>query len=557
MGDERFIEFSGVSKHYPLSVKRKESLTVLSGLDMRVARGEFFTIVGASGSGKTTMLKLISGIIQPSEGRVLIKGEPVYRLRRDTGNVFQKPILLPWRNVVQNILLPVEVVRGETTPPDRRRAAELIAMMGLKGAESFYPSELSGGMQQRVAIARALMLDPEILLLDEPFGSLDSITRERLNILLLELWRKTGKTVIFVTHSISEAVLLSTKIAILSKAAGKIQKVIKIDPGKKGKGREIFSSDYITKTVVEIRKQIRSVWRKELNGDVVETVTRERSESGSDSFMQRLRKRYEYLLIPAGVALFLFIWSMISRMSGLPEYILPTPAQVFERFFSALREGLILPNMAVTAYESLAGFLIGSVSAFIIGYALAKSRTVERLLSPYIVAMQAIPIVALAPLLIIWFGFGINTKIFIAALIIFFPILINSIVGIRSADSEIMELLTSLDAGPFKTFFKFELPSALPIIFGGLKVGITYSVIGAVVGEFLGASRGLGALVNMSRASFDTPLVFVAIMLLGILGIVFYLLMSLLEYLLLGRHRVRRVEGEKEWKHRKRGGVKS
>jgi ABC-type nitrate/sulfonate/bicarbonate transport system permease component len=458
--------------------------------------------------------------------------------------------------VVQNILLPVEVVRGETVRSDLRRATELIAMMGLKGAESLYPSELSGGMQQRVAIARALMLDPEILLLDEPFGSLDSITRERLNILLLELWRKTGKTVVFVTHSISEAVLLSTKIAILSKSAGKFQKVIQIDPGQKGRGREIFSSDYITKTVVEIRKQIRSVWKKELNGDVVETVTRERSESRPDTFIQWLRKHYEYLLIPAGVALFLFLWYMITRMSGLPEYILPTPGAVFDRFLTALWEGLILPNILVTAYESLAGFLIGSMSAFVIGYALAKSRTVERILSPYIVAMQAIPIVALAPLLIIWFGFGINTKIFIAALIIFFPILINSIVGIRSADSEIMELLTSLDAGPFKTFFKFELPSALPIIFGGLKVGITYSVIGAVVGEFLGASRGLGALVNMSRASFDTPLVFVAIMLLGMLGIVFYLLMSLLEYLLLGRHRVRRMEGEKEWKHRKRREVR-
>jgi NitT/TauT family transport system permease protein len=242
-------------------------------------------------------------------------------------------------------------------------------------------------------------------------------------------------------------------------------------------------------------------------------------------------------------------------MSGLPEYILPLPGTVFSRFLTALREGLILPNLLVTAYESLSGFLIGSMSAFLIGYGLAKSRTLERIFSPYIVAMQAIPIVALAPLLIIWFGFGINTKIFIAALIIFFPILINSIVGIRSADSEIMELLASLDAGPFKTFFKFEFPSALPVIFGGLKVGITYSVIGAVVGEFLGASRGLGALVNMARASFDTPLVFVSIMLLGMLGILFYLLMSLLEYVLLGRHQKRREEQEKEWKRRKKEGM--
>ena len=530
MSQIRFIEFNGVTKRFPLS--GKESITVLSDLDLRVGEGEFYTIVGASGSGKTTMLKLIAGIIKPTQGTVLIGREPVQRLRRDTGNVFQKPILLPWRNVLENILLPVEIIKNDISRVERLRAEELVAMMGLKGAEGLYPAQLSGGMQQRVAIARALILDPDILLLDEPFGSLDSITRERLNLLLLDLWRKTGKTVVFVTHSISEAVLLSTKIAILSKTEGKIAKVLDIDPAEKGGGREIFSSEYISRVVVDIRKQIKSIWTKELNGEVVEPTVREKRPG---ALFQKLKKRYEYLLIPAGVAFVLFIWSMIARLSGFPEYILPLPATVFGRFLSALGEGLILRNALVTAFESLSGFFIGSACAFIIGYALAKSRTVERIMSPYIVAMQAIPIVALAPLLIIWFGFGINTKILIAALIIFFPILINSIVGIRSADSETMELLTSLDAGPFKTFFKFELPSALPIIFGGLKVGITYSVIGAVVGEFLGASSGLGALVNMARASFDTPLVFVAIILLGVLGILFYLIMSLIEYLLIGR----------------------
>lgn len=536
MSEDRFIEFNSVTKRFPLS--GKESITVLSDLDMRVGRGEFFTIVGASGSGKTTMLKLIAGIVHPTGGTVLIGGEPVQRLRRDTGNVFQKPILLPWRNVLQNILLPVEIIRGDTTQVERDRAAELVAMMGLRGAEGLYPGQLSGGMQQRVAIARALILDPDILLLDEPFGSLDSITRERLNLLLLELWRKTGKTVVFVTHSISEAVLLSTKIAILSNAAGKIAKILDIDPAEKGRGKEIFSSEYISKAVVDIRRQVKSIWAKELNGEIVEPTVYEKQPRG---LLKGLKKRYEYLLIPAGIAFVLLIWSMIARFSGLPEYILPLPGTVFGRFLSALRDGLIHSNMLVTAFESLSGFFIGSISAFILGYALAKSKTVERIMSPYIVAMQAIPIVALAPLLIIWFGFGINTKILIAALIIFFPILINSIVGIRSADSEIMELLTSLDAGPFKTLFKFELPSALPIIFGGLKLGITYSVIGAVVGEFMGASRGLGALVNMARASFDTALVFVAIILLGVLGILFFLIMSLLEYLLIGR-RQRREE---------------
>ena len=216
---------------------------------------------------------------------------------------------------------------------------------------------------------------------------------------------------------------------------------------------------------------------------------------------------------------FLCIWSLIVRISNLPDFILPVPKNVINRFVTAYQEGLIIPNFSVTAYESLLGFLLGCSIAFPFGYILAKFRTAERLFSPYIVAMQAIPIVALAPILIIWFGFGVKTKVLTAALVIFFPVLINSIVGIRSADREIMELMTSLNAGPFKTFFKLELPSALPVLFGGLKIGITFSVIGAVVGEFLGSSVGLGAMVNMARASFDTALVFVSIILLGVMGI--------------------------------------
>jgi NitT/TauT family transport system permease protein len=249
-----------------------------------------------------------------------------------------------------------------------------------------------------------------------------------------------------------------------------------------------------------------------------------------------LSRRYERLLVPLGLLAFVAIWAAAARLSGLPEFILPRPSTVWGRFVEALTGGIVLSNVLVTAKESLLGFACGSSAAIFFGYLLAKEKALERLLSPYIVAMQAIPIVALAPLLIIWFGFGVRTKVLISASIIFFPILVNSVVGIRSADGEIMELMTSLDAGAMKTFFKFELPSALPVIFGGLKVGITYSVIGAVIGEFLGAAEGLGALVNMARASFDTPLVFASIILLGMMGIFFYLVVSLVEFLILGRH---------------------
>jgi NitT/TauT family transport system ATP-binding protein len=533
--DEQFIQFNRVTKVFPLRTSRRQAVTALSGVNLSVRRGEFVSIVGASGSGKTTILKLISGIVRPTEGEVLIGGEEVQNLRRDTGNVFQKPILLPWRNVLKNILLPVEVVKGEALPEDRERAEGLIDNLGLRGTAAMYPGELSGGMQQRVSIARALMLDPEILLLDEPFGSLDAITRERLNLLLLDLWKKTGKTVVFVTHSISEAVLLSTRIVVLARSPGRIQEIVEIDAKKKGNARSIFSSDYISRTVVDVRRKIQSVWSKELTLDAQDSE-RVRTAETKKGVCARLCRHYERLLVPLGLLAFVAIWAAAARLSGLPEFILPRPSTVWGRFVEALTGGIVLSNLLVTAKESLLGFACGSSAAIFFGYLLAKEKALERLLSPYIVSMQAIPIVALAPLLIIWFGFGVRTKVLISALIIFFPILVNSVVGIRSADGEIMELMTSLDAGAMKTFFKFELPSALPVIFGGLKVGITYSVIGSVIGEFLGAAEGLGALVNMARASFDTPLVFASIMLLGMMGIFFYLVVSLVEFLILGRH---------------------
>ncbi len=244
---------------------------------------------------------------------------------------------------------------------------------------------------------------------------------------------------------------------------------------------------------------------------------------------QLIRRNYEYFSLPLGLLLFLFLWKMAA---GFYEpFLLPSPAEVWARFQEFQRQGLLLRHLSATFFESFSGFCLAAVTALPISYILARNPFLEKIFTPYIVGLQAVPIVALAPLLVIWFGFGVTSKVLIAALTAFFPILTNGVVGFRGTDRRFRELMVIMGAGRKTIFFKLELPSALPVLFGGLRMGMTLSVIGAVVGEFAGAGRGLGYLVNTARGVFDTPLLFVALLVLAILGISFYLLVSLVEYL--------------------------
>jgi NitT/TauT family transport system ATP-binding protein len=199
----------------------------LSNVSLQIADGEFVSFIGPSGCGKTTMLRLIADLQQPTSGTLLVNGMSVEqaRLARRYGYVFQAPALFPWRTIEKNLKLPLEIM-GFSDGEQKRRAARYLALVNLTGFERKFPWQLSGGMQQRVSIARALSFDPALLLMDEPFGALDEIVRDHLNQQLLQLWDKTGKTVLFVTHSIPEAVFLSTKIVVMSPRPGRIIDVI-------------------------------------------------------------------------------------------------------------------------------------------------------------------------------------------------------------------------------------------------------------------------------------------------------------------------------------------
>ena len=202
----------------------------LSNVSLQIAEGEFVSFIGPSGCGKTTLLRVIADLQQPTAGSLLVNGISAEQARLDRryGYVFQAPALFPWRTIEQNLKLPLEIM-GYSESERRQRAARYLALVNLSGFERKYPWQLSGGMQQRVSIARALSFDPALLLMDEPFGALDEIVRDHLNEQLLQLWDKTGKTVLFVTHSIPEAVFLSTRIVVMSPRPGRIIDIIDCD----------------------------------------------------------------------------------------------------------------------------------------------------------------------------------------------------------------------------------------------------------------------------------------------------------------------------------------
>ncbi len=212
------IKLSGVSKTYR---SRDGDVPSLRPLDFHINEGEFFVVVGPSGCGKSTLLKMISGLLAPSTGEILVEGEQVTKPHGNVGIVFQNSLLLPWRNILANVMLPIDMKRlprQEYLP----RATSLLKLVGLEGFEKKLPWQLSGGMQQRASICRALVHDPKIMLMDEPFGALDAMTRERMNVELMRIQRETGKTVLLITHSIPEAVFLADRVLVMTERPGDI-----------------------------------------------------------------------------------------------------------------------------------------------------------------------------------------------------------------------------------------------------------------------------------------------------------------------------------------------
>lgn len=243
------ISIRGVTKTFELS---KESVTALAPIDQQIEKGEFVSIIGPSGCGKSTLLRLIAGLDDVTGGEIKLETQGV---KRPVGFVFQDAVLLPWKSVIDNIRFPLDCAGVKKAIGDNR-AQELIELVGLKGFETALPKQLSGGMRQRAAIARALADDPPILLMDEPFSAVDLLTRETLNDELLQIWQRTGKTILLVTHSVEEAAYLGTKVMVMTPRPGRLKKTIDVDlPYPRGEQTKLDPAYH--KLVMELRQDMR------------------------------------------------------------------------------------------------------------------------------------------------------------------------------------------------------------------------------------------------------------------------------------------------------------
>jgi NitT/TauT family transport system ATP-binding protein len=253
LNDTAMISIAGVSKRFETSRDRQH--LALSEISLSVARGEFVSILGPSGCGKSTLLYIVGGFVPPSEGAVVVNDQPVTGPGPDRGPVFQEFALFPWKTVLGNVMYGIEQ-RGATKSEAQARARDLLAMVKLSGYENFYPKELSGGMKQRVAIARTLAYRPNILLMDEPFGALDAHTRTRLQNDLLGIWEKDRKTVLFVTHSVEEAVFLSDRVVMMTSSPGRIKEIITIDLPRPRERAQLLLNRRYQDYVVDIEKMM-------------------------------------------------------------------------------------------------------------------------------------------------------------------------------------------------------------------------------------------------------------------------------------------------------------
>ena len=492
--------------------KSFKGVVALQDVSLTVEDRQFVSIVGPSGCGKSTLLRMVSGLIPRRRARS-VRGRPV-RADIDVGMVFQSPVLLPWRSTLDNILFVAEMAgAGRQVSQSRARVDRARRPVRIRARR---PHELSGGMQQRVSICRALLLNPPLILMDEPFGALDVITRERMGFELQKIWNVSRTTVIFVTHSISESVLLSDSIIVMSARPGRIVRTFEVDLPRP-RGRELcrIPRSYACRpTCVPASKTLPS-----------------RSPDAPPMNLLASPAVANVAKSTLAFAILIALWQVVGQLTHAPEHIFPLPSRIAEVFVRTFPSQI--HHLGATGLATILGLALALVVGVLLAITVIYFASIKGAVLTVLAAFNSIPKIAVAPLFVIWFGLGIESKILLAFLLAIFPMFVNSLTGLGEIEKDMLDLSKISGGNQWRIFTKVRLMHALPYIADALKVAFPLALVGAIVGEFIGGNRGIGYLILSAQFNIDTALVFAALLSITIFTTAGVGVVVLFEYLFL------------------------
>ena len=423
--------------------------------------------------------------------------------------VFQQSGLFPWLTAIKNIEFGPKNA-GMAKAERRKLALSLIELVHLEGSEEKYPKELSGGMQQRVAIARALATNPEILLMDEPFGALDQLTRENMQRELLRIWESHKTTVVFVTHGIMEAIFLSDRVLVLGTNPGHIKQIFHIDLPRPRQPSSPASWNTMTRFITPFFSR-----------------TPEGGWVMSDLSIKIVT-----------IAVLLGAWEAASDLGYLKVYLFSNPSKLAETFVMLLTKGFpggitVMVHIKATFFRIVMGFVLACLVAIPLGLFIGRTRWLERMVDPIVTFARSIATISLLPLAIAWFGVGELARVLLIFYGCFWIVLTNTIQGSKYVDTVLINAGHVLGARGWRLFFQVILPASLPRIFAGMKValGMAFMVIIAV--EMIGTIKGLGALIQQARTFYNTSIAIDGMIFIALIGLLISYTLDWLERLLL------------------------
>lgn len=588
------IEVDRVHVRFPAR-RGGDGVVALEDVSFRVDSGEFVAVLGPSGCGKSTLLSVVAGLLPPSAGEVrfidvgagpaAVRGGEAGEGRQEraddgralTAMVFQEFALFPWRTVLDNVTFGLEV-RG--VPRARRQEAgrEWLGLVGLGSAETRLPAELSGGMKQRVGIARALAVGPRVLLMDEPLSALDAQTRALLQQDLLDLWSRTGQTVVYVTHNIEEAAFLADRVILMTRRPGRVRMEVAVPFGRPRTEALMASAEFAAFTH-RLWTLVRDDARRamfELDGrsygaavaqpaaapalaagrvapaaEAALEPEREASPQPGPGTLEVAAARAPAerdgtagtppaavtvvvarrspapvrrplsrgWLGAASVGLVLVFWEALTRAGLVPPLFLPRLSDVLAELARLVATGELAGSLNLSLRRIVLGWLAGSGAGFAVGLAIGLSAVADALLDPLIALTYPIPKIAILPLLVLWLGIGEPSKVAVIAIGVFFPVAVNTAAGVRGVDPTLVRAARSLGASPWQLVAKVSIVGALPTVFAGLRLGAGMALLLVVSAEMIAASAGLGFLILQGGELMLVSRLMAGILVLSALGI--------------------------------------